>query len=183
MALGPVPAGRMKPQLAASAAGIASRIACSPRPSAAARLAITGMIALAVATLLANSVISTTMATIASAISTSGTVSSGSSALPSQFASPLACIPAASARPPPNIMITPHGARSASLHLSSGHLFPFWSVPSGSRNSASEAMMAMVPSVQLSSGSKGATQRWLIHNAKVIAMIGTRRFSALDHGA
>ena len=52
MALGPVPAGSMKPQLAASAAGMASKIGSTP--SATTSAATTGMIPLAVATLLAN---------------------------------------------------------------------------------------------------------------------------------
>ncbi len=124
-------------------------------PSATTRLATTGMIPLAVATLLANSVIMITMATIASATMGSGTAASGSSDWPSQSASPNAVIPAASARPPPNIMITPHGARSASCHTSIGR-----PVPSGSRNSdQARRSTAIVPSVQRTFRQQGSSQR------------------------
>src|SRR5690606_32715532 len=61
IALGPVPAGSMKPQLAAIAAGSAS--SSGSAPSATVRLATIGMMPLAVATLLANSVIRITKAT------------------------------------------------------------------------------------------------------------------------
>src|SRR5699024_4552774 len=71
IALGPVPDGSMKPQLAANAAGSASRIGSAP--SATASAATTGMIALAAAMLLANSVITTTIATTTAASTISGT--------------------------------------------------------------------------------------------------------------
>ena len=61
IALGPVPDGSMKPQLAAQAAGRASRI--GSMPVAAMIPATTGMIPLAAATLVANSVITMTIAT------------------------------------------------------------------------------------------------------------------------
>src|SRR5688572_27991103 len=61
MALGPVPDGSMKPQLAAQAAGSASRI--GSMPVAAMIPATTGMMPLAAATLDANSVMTITMAT------------------------------------------------------------------------------------------------------------------------
>ncbi len=63
-------------------------------------------------------------------------------------------MPAASASPPPNIMITPHGARSASAQLSSGR-----PVPSGRTNSNRPTNTAMVPSVNAPSGSNAAQQR------------------------
>src|SRR5918994_575459 len=61
IALGPVPDGSMKPQLAAQAAGKASRIGSIP--VAAITPATTGIIPLAAATLDANSVIKMTSAT------------------------------------------------------------------------------------------------------------------------
>src|SRR5690606_31386088 len=93
IALGPVPAGSMKPQLAAIAAGSASRSGSAP--SATVRLATTGMMPLAVATLLANSVIRITSATTATATIHSGSAESGNSDWPSQAARPEAVIPAA----------------------------------------------------------------------------------------
>src|ERR687898_506644 len=65
IALGPVPDGSMKPQLAAQAAGKASRM--GSMPVAAMIPATTGMMPLAAATLDANSVMTTTMATSTSA--------------------------------------------------------------------------------------------------------------------
>ena len=145
IALGPVPDGSMKPQLAAQAAGSASRI--GSMPVAAMIPATTGMIPLAAATLDANSVITTTIATSTSATTSGCTARSGWSAVPSQSPSPDAPMPAASARPPPNSMITPHGARLASSQLSSAR-----PVPSGITNSSSAPAMAIVPSVSESSG-------------------------------
>src|SRR3546814_5635061 len=73
---------------------------------------------LAVATLLANSVINMVRTTIVAASRIVGTLPSGASTAPSQAARPLAVIEAASASPPPNIMMTPHGARRTAEHTS-----------------------------------------------------------------
>src|SRR3546814_55005 len=94
-ALGPVPEGSMKPQLAAIATGSASSTGSAP--VAAISAASTGMMPLAVATLLANSVINMVSATIVAASRIVGTLPSGASTAPSQAASPLAVIAAASA--------------------------------------------------------------------------------------
>ena len=95
IALGPVPEGSIKPQLAASAAGIASSTGSAPVAKISA--AITGMTPLAVATFEANSVISTTSPVTASAMTMTGTRWSGSSASPSHVPSPESMIPEASA--------------------------------------------------------------------------------------
>ncbi len=170
IALGPVPAGSMKPQLAAIAAGSASRSGSAP--SATVRLATTGMMPLAVATLLANSVIRITSATTATATIHRGSAESGSSDWPSQAARPEAVIPAASASPPPNIMITSHGARLASGQVSSGR-----PVPSGTTNSSRPTNTAIVPSVSAPSGRRGSVSGWVTQSRKASANSGTRRFS------
>lgn len=87
------PAGSMKPQLAAIAAGSASRIGSAP--IAATSAATTGMILPAAATLLANSVTTTTKPTRTSAMIGSGTAASGSIFSPSQPARPDLVMPMA----------------------------------------------------------------------------------------
>ena len=92
----------------------------------------TGIMPDAVATLDANSVTKMTSATSESATMTGCIALNGPSASPSQPARPEALIPAASARPPPNIIITPQGARSASFQTRMGR-----PVPSGTTKSSS----------------------------------------------
>ena len=174
-ALGPVPDGIMKPQLAAIDAAIA--INHGSAPVAATRPATTGSTPLAVATLLANSVIKMTKAVSAIAMITGCTTDSGSNASPSHTASPDCVMPAASARPPPNIIMTPQGALSASCHVSKGR-----PVPSGIRNSSSDPAIAMLPSVMPPLGSSGSNSRCPIHRPMTNRNIGTSRFSATDMG-
>src|SRR3546814_5530260 len=86
MALGAVPAGSMKPQLAAIAVGIAS--SSGSAPVAIINPATTGMKPDAEATLLANSVTRMMKAVSTSAITTSGTSFSIVRRSPSQTANP-----------------------------------------------------------------------------------------------
>jgi hypothetical protein len=118
-----------------------------------------------------------TMATSTAAIISGWTERSGCRATPIQSANPDAPIPAASARPPPNIMITPQGARFASSQLRMAR-----PVPSGMTNRSSAAITAIVPSVSESLGRKGVTNGIAIQAATVSATSGTRRFSAVDQG-
>ena len=148
-ALGPVPDGIIKPQLAAIDADMASSQGSAP--VAATNPATTGITPLAVATLLANSVINITSAVTAEAMISGWTPASGRNASPNQAAKPDAPMPAAKASPPPNIMMTPHGARSASFHNSKGR-----PPPSGKMNNSSPPKIAMLPSVIAPLGNKGS---------------------------
>ena len=86
-------------------------------------------------------------------------------------------MPAASAKPPPNIMITPQGALSASCQVSNGR-----PVPSGIRNNSNDPAIAMLPSVIPPLGKSGSSKGCPIHIPITKRKIGTSRFSATDMG-
>ena len=149
IALGPVPDGSMKPQLDAMAALTAS--SAGSAPVAAMSPPTTGITPDAVATFDANSVTMMTMPTSTAATMRGWTVERGRNTSPNQSARPEALIPAARASPPPNIMMTPHGARSASFQFKIGR-----PVPSGTMNRRRDTRIAIVPSSSIPLGRSAA---------------------------
>ena len=154
MALGGVPTGSMKAQVAANAAGIKSDIGSAPIPIA--TPPSTGMKVAAVAVFDVTSVRNRISVTTAAISSSTGSVPSPETCAPNHWSSPEAATAEASDSPPPNSSSTPHGSpSSASFHSSTIRPRP----SPGSRNSAIPAAMAMAVSSSEPSGPRSSPTR------------------------
>ena len=153
MALGGVPTGSMKAQVAASVAGISSSIGSAPIPSA-----TPPRIGMKVAAVAVFDVISVSRITIAVTAITSqivGSAPSPDTCWPNHWSRPLADTAEARLSPPPNSISTPQGSpASASFHSSTIRALP---CPGRMNSSTPAAMATPVSSKPASHGNAALT--------------------------